>query len=293
MRIAVVGNPGSWSTEKLADAFEERAGQRYVVNMSAVSLDLETGKLWHFEEDLSSFDALAIKKIAPVYSPDMLDRLTLLELLQRSGSRIFSKPTSIQAALNRASCTVRLRAGGIPMPPTTITEDPEAALRAVRSYGRAVLKPLFTSKARGMELIEAGPECRERLSRFKEKGNQVLYVQKMLESPGMDLGVTFLGGTYLATYARRSGGGWSTTTSRGGKYASHEPSREIVELAYRAQSLFGLDFTCVDVMETRDGPMVFEVSAFGGFRGLLEACSLDAAALFADHVLHRCENEPR
>jgi len=101
-----------------------------------------------------------------------------------------------------------------------------------------------------------------------------------------DLGVTFLGGKYLATYARKSGGSsWNTTTNAGGKYVGHEPSREIIALAEKAQSLFDMAFTCVDIAETSEGPIVFEVSAFGGFRGLLDACGIDAAGAYAKHVL--------
>jgi ribosomal protein S6--L-glutamate ligase len=112
-----------------------------------------------------------------------------------------------------------------------------------------------------------------------------MYLQEMLALPGRDLGVAFVGGEYLATYARvQASGNWKTTTSAGGKYEPFTPSAEVIELARRAQGLFGLDFTCVDVVETSRGPMVFEVSAFGGFRGLLDACGVDAAAAYADHV---------
>lgn len=289
-RIAVIGNPGSWSTEKLADAFEAETGFRRVVDMSRVHMDLDKGRMWFDGEELSTFDALAVKKIGPAYSPDMQDRLSLLDLLARNGTPIFSKPAAILAALNRLSCTVILRAGKMPMPPTTITEDVEAAVEAVESYGRAVFKPLYTSKARGMEVIQADPSCRERITRFQAQGNPVMYIQKMLDTPGKDLGIVFLGGEYYGTYARQSGGAWNTSTSSGGKYAHYDPSQDVVDLAWKAQNLFGLDFTCVDVMETKDGPMIFEVSAFGGFRGLLEARGLDASVHFAEHVLKRVQS---
>ena len=59
-----------------------------------------------------------------------------------------------------------------------------------------------------------------------------------------------------------------------------------------ALTLFALmAITCVDVAETDDGPMVFEVSAFGGFRGLKEANSIDAAGLYVDYVLDRVSEE--
>lgn len=289
-RVAVIGNPGNWSTDKLADAFEARTGFRCVVDMAEVSLDLEKEKLWHQGRDLSLFDALTIKKLGPQYSPDMQDRLALLHLLASRGTRIFSRPEAILAAVNRLTCTIKLRAGNIPMPPTVVTESVESAVQAVHTYGRAVFKPLYTSKARGMEVIEAGPDCRERIQRYQAQGNQMLYVQKMLDIPGQDLGVVFLGGEHLGTYARKSSGAWNTSTSNGGCYIPHDPSPEIIDLAWRAQALFGLDFTCVDVVETDDGPLVFEVSAFGGFHGLLEARGMDASESFADYVLRRCEH---
>ena len=44
---------------------------------------------------------------------------------------------------------------------------------------------------------------------------------------------------------------------------------------------FGLDYTVVDLVEQGDDFLIYEVSAFGGFRGLLEASGVDAAAAYA------------
>jgi len=52
-----------------------------------------------------------------------------------------------------------------------------------------------------------------------------------------------------------------------------------------SSTAFDLTFTTVDVALTADGPIVFEVSAFGGYRGVKEGCGLDAAALVTDHVI--------
>ena len=101
----------------------------------------------------------------------------------------------------------------------------------------------------------------------------------------------FLGGEYLGTYARVGNGeSWNTTTLGGGRYESYEPSNEVIELARRAQEPFGLDLTSVDVVETADGPKVFEVSAFGGFRGLQEASSIDVASLYTEYILGKIAN---
>lgn len=287
-KIAVVGVPGGWSSETLADVVAARTGSRLLVDMAHVRLDLESGKLWFQGHDLTALDGVIIKKIAASYSSDVLDRLEMLRALAGAGVRAFSRPESILRLIDRLSCTMGLRLAGIPMPATTITEDPAEALHAVESYGKAVFKPLYSTKARGMQVIEAGPGAREEIAGFKAEGNPVMYIQKFMTHAGRDLGITFLGGQYLATYARQgSGDSWNTTTRSGGRYVAVEPSAELVELAHRAQEPFGLDFTCVDVVESPDGPKVYEVSAFGGFRGLLDACGIDAAARYTDYVLEQ------
>lgn len=285
-KIGVVGISGGWSSEILADACRRHTGFRLLIDMDKAVLDLENGTVRANGQDLLELDALIVKKIAPQYSPDVLDRLEMLRFLELKGLPIFSRPSSIIRLIDRLSCTVTLRAGGLPMPATVTTEDVDEALAAVERFGRAVLKPLYSTKARGMEVIAAGADARTRIQAFQNAGNKVIYLQKMLPPLEKDLGVAFLGGKYLATYARKSGGSsWNTTTNAGGRYVAVEPAPEIVALAERAQSLFGMTFTCVDIAETVDGPIVFEVSAFGGFRGLLNACGIDAADAYARHVL--------
>jgi ATP-grasp enzyme of GAK system len=284
MKLGVVGIPGKWSTEALADELEKLTSYRHVVDMRNVRYDSDSATVFHGDLDLATLDGLVIKKVGLVYSPHMLDRLDLLTLLKGKGLKIFSDPVRIGQVLNRASCTIRLGAGGIPMPDTLITENLEEARQGIKKFGKAVLKPLYTSKARGMVLIEDDDNADDTLNEFREDGNTVIYMQEFVKLPGKDLGLVFLGGEYIDTYARVSGGAWNTTTHSGGKYEAYKPDAEIIDLAYKAQALFKLDFTSVDVVETDDGPMVFEVSAFGGFRGLKEALNINAAELYASYV---------
>lgn len=286
-RIAVVGTIGGWSSELLADTVAEATGERLLVDMSQVRLDLPSGSAWFGDTDLASLDALIVKKIGARYSPDLLDRLEVLRLLAERGLPVFSPPQNIMRVLNRLSCTVGLQLAEVPMPPTAITEDVDQALAALAGYGKAVFKPLYSTKARGMLVLEDGPGARAAVEEYHAE-NPIMYIQKVIDLGDNDLGVVFLGGEYLTTYARcKTNGSWNTTTASGGKYAPFDPPQDIVDLARRAQALFGLDFTCVDVALTPQGPFVFEVSAFGGFRGIKETRGIDVAKLYTDYVLRR------
>ena len=256
--------------------------------MAEVTLDLTAPRLMYRDRDLCALDGLLVKKISAEYSPNTLDRLELLRVAERAGVRVFSRPLNILRLIDRLSCTVTLRNAGIPMPETRVTEDVAAAMQAVRDFGAAVFKPLYSTKARGMCVIEADlddDELQARIRAFRAD-SPMMYIQRKVALPGRDLGMVFLAGEYLGTYARVSGGdAWNTTIHSGGKYAAHTPSDEMVEMARRAQAPFGMDFTTVDVAESDNGPIVFEVSAFGGFRGAKEGIGLDAAGRYVDYVL--------
>jgi ribosomal protein S6--L-glutamate ligase len=289
-KIGVIGIAGKWSTEALADAVEARTGHRLVIEMGDVNLDLERQRLLFHEQDLCQLDALIVKKISASYDPNTLDRLELLRVAEQAGVRVFSGAVNILRLIDRLSCTVTLRNAGIPMPATRVTEDVGAAVAAVEDFGSAVFKPLYSTKARGMCVIDAGrdrSEIEHEVLAFQAE-NPMMYIQQKVELPGRDLGMVFLGGEYLGSYARVSqDDAWNTTIHSGGRYAAYTPPDAVIELAQRAQALFDLDFTTVDVAETNAGPIVFEVSAFGGFRGALEGIGIDAAGLYAEHVLRQ------
>ena len=288
LKIGVIGIPGKWSTEVLADAIEEKTGFRLVLDMADIRADLSGKNLWAGDTNLCEMDGLIVKKISQEYSPNTLDRIELLRLAEGRGVRVFSKAETIIRMVDRLGCTMTLRNGDIPMPDTTVTENRLEALEAVKDYGAAVFKPLYSTKARGMCVLEAATPEAELLAEidaFKAE-NPMMYIQKKVDLPGRDFGMVYLGGDYKGAYARiAQSDAWNTTINSGGKYALHEPPQSTIDLATQAQALFGMDFTTVDVADTPNGPIVFEVSAFGGFKGAKEGIGIDAAALYADYAL--------
>lgn len=294
LKIGVVGIKGAWSTEVLADSLESKTGFRRIIDLNQVRWDL-ANKAVHFEgEDLLQYDAIIVKKISKTYSPECLNRLHLLSWLNSQGVSVFSDPNDMGRLINRLSCTTALNTADIPMPPTTITESVEEARAAIGDYEEAVLKPLFSTKARGMTLLKAdNPALIEQLVQFQNEFG-LFYIQKKIPLPGKDLGLMFLGGEYIGTYARvAASDSWNTTTRDGGKYASHTPRESTIAIAKKAQQAFNLAFTTVDVVETDDDSetVIFEVSAFGGFRGAKEALDIDIADLYSNYVINQISNK--
>ena len=292
MKIGVIGLKGKWSSEQLVEEIKNAGHESEIIEMDDVAFDLENKKVTYKEIDLMSFDAFIIKKLGKEYNYFLYDRLESLYFLEDHFQMpFFPSPKKVGRLINRYSCTKELVMGDIPMPKTAVTESIEQASKKLHEYGEAIVKPLFTSKSRGMIKINSDSEGKAALEKFQKEFNTI-YIQRVVKHPGYDLGVCFMGKEYIGTYARVGNkDGWNTTTKEGGHYEEKKPSQEIIDMASKARDIFDLDFTCVDVVETSDGAMVFEVSAFGGFRGLKESVGLNLAQMYAKHVIKKLEDK--
>ncbi|BBP45152.1 hypothetical protein THMIRHAS_05250 [Thiosulfatimonas sediminis] len=293
LKIGVVGIPGKWSTEVLADEIEAKTGFRCVIDIEKVVADLATPTVTYNGQCLCELDAIIIKKISQTYSPMVLDRLEILRFVESCGVKVYSKPCEIIRLVDRMSCTISLARAKIPMPKTVITEDIDAALQAVKEFGEVILKPLFSTKARGMQVISAEQSDKKMMKELQEfyDIHKFFYIQQKLKLPGHDMGLVFLGGEYQGAYARvANGDSWNTTIHSGGKYAEVKPSEEIIEMAHKAQAQFDLAYTTVDIAETEQGPVCFEVSAFGGFKGAKDGLGLNMAQTYVDYVIKQLQN---
>jgi ribosomal protein S6--L-glutamate ligase len=288
LKIGVIGVPGKWSTEVLADRLEARTGFRAVMDMNDVELHLDTNKIYCDGFDLTELDGLIVKKISQVYAPSTEDRIHILSHLESLGVPVFSPTESMGKLINRLSGTLALQQGNIPMPKTRVTESVDLAFNVVREFGSAILKPLYSTKARGMVFLreeDSDESVRTQLEEYKNT-QSLFYIQQALNLNGRDLGMVFVGGEYFCTYARvADSDAWNTTIHSGGRYELFEPDADLIELGRRAQACFDMSFTTVDIALTDQGPVVFEVSAFGGFKGALDGCNLDAAEAYTNYVL--------
>jgi len=296
MNLAVVGQPGAWSTERLADALRAAGAKAEVVDLAACSLRLPDRRLFHRGQPIEGLDGAVVKKLGDTADGwAVQERIGMLRHLEASGVPVLSAPDHLHVAVNRYRMTCELVRAGLPVPPTTVTEDIDEAAAAVAGLGTAVIKPLFTSKGRGMRRLEPTRDLRSELEAHRDSGLGPFYLQRFVKHPGRDLGVAVLDGRCIGAYWRVAAGEqWMTTILSGGRYEKAEIAPEIADMAVAAARHFGLAFTGVDLIEDSDGRFsVLEVSAFGGFRGLLNGCGVDAAPMLAELVLRRFRESRR
>lgn len=283
LNIAIIGIKGAWSSEILKTELENNGATAQIVQIADMAFDVQQNKVFVEGLDLEQFDAVIIKKLGE-YAPKIIDWLSILSNLEDKGLRFFSSPKKLIKMISRIGCTNGLAAHQIPMPPTCITQNTQEALSFIKAHNGAIFKPNFSTKARGMEILKPSTEISHLEQLLNKYGT--LYLQELMQLPGKDFGVVFMANEYIGTYARVGNkDSWNTTTQDGGHYESFEPNETILNIARKAQQVFNLDFCCVDIAETPSGPIVFEISAFGGFSGMYKGAGINSAALLSKYVL--------
>lgn len=282
MNIGVAGIPGAWSSERLAAALRDRGAEVFVFSLSGVVHDLTGGGVTLDGRDLGALDGVVVKKLGDQSSAWSRLRLHALRALEARGVRVFSPVDAIDRAMDRYRMTMLLAEAGLPVPPTLSAERGAALVAAIVAVGDGVVKPVYTSKGRGMVRVAGG----DGIAALPDGEGRSFLVQRFIQAPGRDIGATVVGGRFLGAFYRMARPGqWLTTTDAGGSYAPCELNPRGVGYAERAARHFGLDYTVVDLVEQGDDFLLYEVSAFGGFRGLHEAAGVDAAAAYAAHVV--------
>ena len=235
MKVGVAGIPGAWSSELLASSLRDVGAEPFVFSLGDVIHDLTTGRVDLGGRDLRDLSAVVVKKLGD--QSNAASRLLLhpLRALEDAGVRVFSPPDVIDRAMDRYRMTMILASEGIPVPQTLGADGGEAISRAVETVGDALLKPVYTSKGRGMFRANGARPPSEGMD-----GTPYL-VQRFVEAPGRDIGATVIGGRYVGAFYRVAREGeWMTTTAAGGRYEACTLNDRGIEYAERAARAFGL-----------------------------------------------------
>ncbi len=210
-------------------------------------------------------------------SEDMPYRLDVLCNLERSGLKVVNPPEAIRTAANKHICSYLFREHGLPTPDTILTTNLDAALDAIRDWGRAVVKPIFGFKGMDIHCVVDDEHSVKLLSSVIDTRG-VLYLQRFISNPGRDIRVFVVDGDVpAAIYRLAPPGSWINNLSRGGSHKRCEVTGEIAGLAVEAAGAVGAVYAGVDLIEGEDGLQILEVNGTPSGRGIYEACGVNVA----------------
>jgi tetrahydromethanopterin:alpha-L-glutamate ligase len=285
MRFGIVASDkDDWTAVALRAALSRRGADAIFLDFSDLFAAIEEPAFLCGGLDLLQLDGLVVRDLGRRGSHDVAFRFEVLQALEERGLLVVNPASAIARAANKFATSLSLREAGIPTPPTTVTTSMEEALKALRSYGQAVSKPLFGYKGRDLVLLG---EKDETVLRSILDRSGVVYLQKFLEThPARDIRAFVVGAEVLgAIYRVAPPDTWISNLARGGRAEPCPVADELAELAARASGAVGAHYSGVDLLETPEGLTVIEVNGTPSGKGIFQALGIDVTEAIAGRAL--------
>lgn len=210
-------------------------------------------------DDTSVWDGLRARDFVVARSRHPL-AIALLQEAEALGARICDRWSSVLRVRDKVSCTLALVKKGLPVPPTFLAHRPEDLRRVPARLFPLLLKPIAADDARGLRMVEA-PDDLASVS----WGDDFVLAQHYIDAGGFDLKLYVAGGTVWAI--RRL----SPLLPGGDQPVPVPVTPAFQDLVRGCREEFGLILFGLDVLETRNGPVIADVNEFPNYEGIDEA----------------------
>lgn len=184
--------------------------------------------------------------------------LCILEAAEAVGIPTINKSRSIRLVRDKALCAAHAYAHGLPFPRSYFVVDWRLLREIPQEDYPIVVKPTNGSSGRGLYRVNSPRE----LATLKKCGPSVCFflAQHYVENPGYDIKLYVIGRDVYAV-ARES------PLHPDVEVASRllPLKSEWLRLARRAGEIFDLDIYGLDVLETRNGPVIVDINDFPSF----------------------------
>lgn len=241
----------------------------------------ETARAGHHAQVLDPADPELPKAVADVVIPrfgtwKFEESLAALEFFERRRVPVLNRVAPLREARNKWFSYLTLREDDLPVPRSNLAFKKD--LPKTYPY---VAKFLEGAKGAGVYLI-SGPQDLMKLPPTEEW----LVQDFVAEARGRDHRLIVLDGEVIAAMERQAAeGDFRSNLACGGRAFAYEPTELEKTLAKQATKSMGLRLAGVDLLPSREGPLVLEVNGSPGLEGIEQASGVNvAAAIIASAV---------
>lgn len=226
-----------------------------------------------------------IPKVNVTINVDM--RLTLNKHLLLMGFPLVNGFMPVARAKNKIRTLQILSHKGINVPKTVVLERLEYLDNAIKRVGGfpVILKTPAGSLGKGVVIVESRRSMLSALDMILTQDHwKILLIQQYIaESDGKDVRVFVVDGKVVASMERTAAeGDFRSNIHAGGEGAAVGLSPEEEKMALEATEALKLEISGVDLLRTKNGPVVMEVNANPGLEGITAATGVDVAGAIID-----------
>ncbi|GGP19257.1 RimK family alpha-L-glutamate ligase [Thermocladium modestius] len=285
-----------WTPEEvrdLEDAIRSRGHSPKRVYVDLLRIDLGKGiKIrqqigHHLDDDVTGLPGAVLRHMGTIRDFEQFHyRIWAAKAMERAGTVISNPVDAWVTAGDKFATGLELARQGLPVPPTTVTENIITAYWAAKELGPMVVKPLRSAMGYGVAKIDDADEAMHFFSFLTNISKPILIQKYMEKAGGGDYRVVVVNGQAIGAEFRR-GTGWKSNVAQGATPLPARLGSDALELAVKATEALGLDYAGVDLMETREGFMILEVNPTMAWAGFKRATGINPAGHIVDNLIRK------
>lgn len=269
MNIAILSRGETlYSTKSLLHAASARNHNVEVLDPIYCNLEIENGKaVLYYEGDLiDDLDAI----IPRIGASNTFYGTSVVRHFEAMGVFTVVSSLGITNSRDKWTCFQVLAKHQIPMPRTIFASfyDFEEQLKTFRGKP-IIIKLLEGTHGEGVILTESPQNALATVETLNAAGVKFLMQEYIEEVKGSDVRAIVVDGVVVAAMKRKSkAGDFRSNLHRGGSSEIIELSTSEEKLAIKAAKAMGLGFCGVDILQSKNGPLVLEINSTPGLEGI-------------------------
>jgi ribosomal protein S6--L-glutamate ligase len=213
----------------------------------------------------------------------------LIEQMQMAGILLFNEFDPILHAKNKVKTMQILDKFDIPIPKTVFVSRPDDLKQSARLVGGfpLIVKQPVGSFGNGVTIIESMRALKSALLWDKP---MYLLQQYVKYSKGQDMRVFVVNGKVVGAMMREAQKGeFRSNIELGGIGKTVVITEEEATIALRSIQAIGLHYGGVDIMRSKEGPLVLEVNSNPGFKELERSTGISIAGAIVEYAIEYAE----
>lgn len=289
MKIGILSrNPKIYSTHRLVQAAKKRGHSVRVVNPLRCYMNIASDRpMVHYrEEELHDFNAIIPRIGASV----TFYGTAILRQFEMMGVHALNESTAISRSRDKLRCLQILSRAGIGLPVTSYAHSTKMTSKLVDMVGGApcVIKLIEGTQGKGVILASDRKAAESTIDGLRQMNAHFLVQQFIPESNGCDIRALVVGKQVVASMMRvAKDGEFRSNLHRGGHAVPVELTDVEKKMAVEASEVLGLHFAGVDLLRSKNGPLVIEVNSSPGLQGIEASTGLDIASMVIEFLEQR------
>ncbi|MCX8212727.1 MAG: 30S ribosomal protein S6--L-glutamate ligase [Lewinella sp.] len=286
MKIVILSRqPNLYSTKRLLEAGEKLGHEMLVVDHLKCNIEIEkkNPKVWYKGEYLENVDAIIPRIGASVtfYGTAVVRQFEMMKIFSAVESQALIRSRDKLRSLQL------LARAGVGLPKTIFTNFSKDVEHVVDSVGGApvILKLLEGTQGLGVILAESQNAAGSVMEAFNGLEARIIVQQFIKEAGGADIRAFIVDGVIVGAMKRQAKEGeFRSNLHRGGSANIIELSEDEQNTALIAAKAMGLGVAGVDMLQSKNGPLVLEVNSSPGLEGIETATGKDIARKIIRYV---------